>query len=227
MMPRAILTDIEGTTSAISFVHEVLFPYASRALPDYVRSHADEAEIAALLDDARQEADEPEAATERVIDILLGWIAKDVKATPLKSLQGRIWRDGYTSGAFTGHMYDDAVDGLRRWHAAGIELYVYSSGSVGAQKLIFGFSDAGDLTALFNGYFDTHVGHKQEVDSYRSIADSIGYPASDILFLSDVAAELDAARKAGMQTVQVVRDDAVVVGDHPVAHDFGEVIIGQ
>jgi enolase-phosphatase E1 len=225
MKPAAIVTDIEGTTSAISFVHDVLFPYASLALPDFVRSHAEDADIAALLDDTRQEAGEPEASTERLVEILVGWIAEDRKATPLKSLQGHIWREGYESGAFTGHVYADAVECLRRWHAAGIELYVYSSGSVGAQKLIFGFSDAGDLTPLFKGYFDTHVGHKQEVHSYRHIAENIGRPASDILFLSDVAGELDAAREAGMQTIQLARDDNVVIGDHRIARDFDEVIL--
>ena len=225
MTTRAILTDIEGTTSAITFVHDVLFPYASQALPDFVRAHSDDTDIAALLDDAREEAGEANADVERVIEILLGWIAEDRKATPLKSLQGHIWRDGYASGAFTGHMYDDAVDGLRRWHEAGMDLYVYSSGSVGAQKLIFGFSDAGDLTSLFSGYFDTHVGYKKEASSYRQIAESIGLPAAGILFLSDVAEELDAAREAGMRTTQLVRGEDVVIGDHPVARDFGEVIL--
>jgi len=225
VIPAAILTDIEGTTSAISFVHDVLFPYASDALPDYVRSHAGDADIVALLDDARHEAGEPDATTERVIEILLGWIAEDRKATPLKSLQGHIWQDGYESGAFKGHVYDDAVRGLRRWHAAGIDLYVYSSGSVGAQKLIFGHSNAGDLTSLFKGYFDTHVGHKQDVASYRHIAETIRQPADTILFLSDVASELDAARQAGMRTTQLVRDDKVVVGNHRVASDFDEVIL--
>ena len=227
MTTRAVLTDIEGTTSAITFVHDVLFPYASRALPGFVRANARDPDIAALLDDARQDANETDATTERVIEIMLAWIAEDRKATPLKSLQGHIWRDGYESGAFTGHMYDDAVDGLRRWHAAGIDLYVYSSGSVGAQRLIFGFSDVGDLTPLLNGYFDTHVGHKQETDSYRQIAETIGLPAADILFLSDVAEELDAARDAGMKTTQLVRGDDVIVGDHAVARDFGEVILDE
>ena len=225
MTTRAILTDIEGTTSAITFVHDVLFPYASRALPEFVRANAGDPDIAALLDDVRRDAGEAGANDDRVIEILLQWIAEDRKATPLKSLQGHIWRDGYESGAFTGHMYDDAVDGLRRWHAAGIDLYVYSSGSVGAQKLIFGFSDAGDLTPLFSGYFDTHVGHKKEAGSYQQIAESIRLPAADILFLSDVAEELDAARGAGMKMAQLVRDDDVVVGDHTVARDFAEVIL--
>ena len=227
MTIRAIVTDIEGTTSSISFVHDVLFPYASSQLPAFVREHGEHPEIAALLDDVRQEAGEAGATTDRVVDILQGWIAEDRKATPLKSLQGHIWRHGYENGDFTGHIYDDAVDRLRRWSVSGIDLYVYSSGSVGAQELLFGHSDAGDLRPLFKGYFDTRTGHKRESQSYREIADAIGLPAKQILFLSDVAEELDAARQAGMQTWQLVRDDAVIAGTHRIARNFDEVIIGD
>lgn len=225
MTPRAILTDIEGTTSAISFVHEVLFPYASRELADFVRTHVSDPAVAEILQDAREEAGEPDAETERIIALLLGWIAEDRKATSLKTLQGHIWRNGYESGDFTGHVYDDAVRGLHDWHDAGIPLYIYSSGSVGAQKLLFGYSDAGDLTSLFSGYFDTNTGHKQEADAYTRIAQAIGVAPAEMLFLSDVAEELDAARLAGMQTTQLVRDENVVVGDHPVAASFDDVII--
>ncbi len=225
MTVRAIVTDIEGTTSSIAFVHEVLFPYAAERLPDFVRQRKDDEEVAALLDAAREEAGEPDADTERVIEILLGWIAADRKATPLKALQGLVWRHGYEAGDFSGHVYDDAVEGLRAWARSGIGLYVYSSGSVGAQKLLFGHSDAGDLRPLFHGYFDTRIGHKRERGSYERIAGEIGLPPGEILFLSDVAEELDAARDAGMRTMQLVRDDDVVRGDHPVAHDFTEVML--
>jgi enolase-phosphatase E1 len=143
----------------------------------------------------------------------------------LKTLQGHIWKRGYEQGDFTGHMYDDAVECLRRWSADGIRLFVYSSGSVGAQKLLFGFSDAGDLTPLFEGYFDTTIGHKKEVEAYREIAKSIGEGAEDILFLSDVADELDAAHAAGMQTCQLVRTEDVEIGQHPTARNFAEVMI--
>jgi len=225
MTPRVIITDIEGTTSAISFVHEVLFPYASSELAVFVGENEDDPAIAQILEDAREEAGEPDAPTELVIEILLHWIAEDRKATPLKTLQGHIWRNGYESGDFSGHVYDDAVEGLRRWHDADIDLYVYSSGSVGAQKLLFGYSDAGDLTGLFSGYFDTNIGHKKDAGAYEAIAESIGVDPADVLFLSDVAEELDAARDAGMQTVQLVRDDAVIVGEHQVADSFDDVII--
>lgn len=223
MTVRAILTDIEGTTSSLSFVHEVLFPYASEALPGFVRDHAGDPAIAALLDDVRREAAEPDADVDRVAGILLDWIAEDRKATPLKALQGRVWEHGYASGAFTGHLYDDTARKLRDWAGQGISLYVYSSGSVQAQELLFGHSDAGDIRHLFSGYFDTRVGHKREAGSYRNIADSIGIPSADILFLSDIVEELDAAQAAGMQTTQLVRDNSVVTGAHRLAHDFDEV----
>lgn len=223
MTVRAIVTDIEGTTSSISFVHETLFPYASKALPDFVRNHKDAAVIGDILDDVRLEAGKPAADCEEIIEILQTWIAEDKKATSLKTLQGHIWKNGYESGDFSGHVYPDAVSNLQRWAADGVRLYVYSSGSVGAQKLLFGFSDAGDLQPLFRGYFDTKTGHKKEADSYRQIIHELKLPANEILFLSDVAGELDAAATAGMQTMQLVRDDTVIPGSHPIVADFDEV----
>lgn len=223
MSVSAIVTDIEGTTSSIAFVHEVLFPYAAAELPGYVRAHAGEDEIRALLDETRRDAGEPAADTERVIAILLQWIAEDRKATPLKALQGHIWRQGYEQGAFTGHIYADAVENLKRWHKAGVALYIYSSGSVAAQQLMFGNSDAGDLLPLFSGHFDTRIGHKRESASYRAIVEAVGLPADEILFLSDVVEELDAAREAGMQTLQLVREANMVTGTHDIARNFDEV----
>ena len=206
-------------------VHEILFPYARRELPAFLRSAGGDAEVAGLLDDVRAEAGEPDAPLERVIEILTGWIDEDRKATPLKALQGLVWRHGYESGAFTGHVYPDAIAGLRRWAQAGIPLYVYSSGSVGAQKLLFGYSDAGDLTPLFKGYFDTRIGMKREAASYEKIVGSLDLPAGGILFLSDVAEELDAAAAAGMQVCQLVRDEKVIPGSHRIAHDFDDVLL--
>ena len=225
MTVRAIVTDIEGTTSSIDFVHEVLFPYTSEHMPEFVRDHRSDPAVVPILDAVRTEAGEAAAGIDRVIEILLQWIDEDRKVTSLKSLQGQIWKHGYESGAFTGHMYEDAVTRLRAWATAGIDLYVYSSGSVGAQKLLFGYSDAGDLTPLFRGYFDTNIGHKREAGSYRKIVEDIGVPATDILFLSDVAGELDAAAETGMQTFQLVRDEKVVPGNHRIAHGFDEVLL--
>jgi enolase-phosphatase E1 len=187
---KAILTDIEGTTSSIAFVADVLFPYARARLADYVAAHpAETAQI--LAEVAASEPGDPVAT-------LLRWIDEDRKATPLKALQGMIWSDGYASGAFRGHIYPDAVAGLQRWHAAGIALYVFSSGSVPAQKLLFGHSEAGDLTPLFSGYFDTTTGPKREAASYAKIAEAIGIAPADVLFLSDTPEEVAAARGAGM-----------------------------
>lgn len=222
---KAIVTDIEGTTSSIDFVHEVLFPYVARAMPEFVRSHHSDPEISRLLNDVRDEIDEADADTSRLVQVLLQWMEEDRKATPLKSLQGFIWAYGYESGAFAGHVYADAVSNLRKWRERGISLYVYSSGSTRAQQLLFGHSDAGDLRPLFSGYFDTRIGGKREEASYRAIAREIGLSAAEILFLSDVAEELDAAAAAGMQTVQVVRDQTVPEGRHTAVTDFDKIRI--
>ncbi|HET6628401.1 MAG TPA: acireductone synthase, partial [Woeseiaceae bacterium] len=219
------VTDIEGTTTSIGFVHNVLFPYAAKRLPDFIREREDEPEIAGLLEDVRAQAGEPQADRERLIQVLLEWIAEDRKATPLKALQGLVWKDGYENGDFTGHVYADTAPAFRRWRERGAVLYIYSSGSVKAQQLLFGHSDAGDLRPLIAGYFDTAVGHKREADSYRTIAEQIGQPAKAILFLSDVTEELDAAASAGMRTLQLARDEPVRAGSHPLARDFTEVTI--
>jgi enolase-phosphatase E1 len=217
MAIKAILTDIEGTTSAVSFVFDVLFPYAKAHLPAYVRMHADEEQVAAQVQAVREDSGEPGADVERVIEILLDWIAEDRKATPLKALQGMVWQQGYLAGELKGHVYPDAVEALRRWHAEGFRLYVYSSGSIQAQKLIFGRSEAGDLSPLFSGYFDTTSGPKREEASYRTIASAIGVAAHEILFLSDIVEELDAAQAAGMATCGLVRNGGSLEGHANVA----------
>jgi enolase-phosphatase E1 len=214
---KAILTDIEGTTSAVSFVFDVLFPYAAKHLPDFVLAHADEPQVAEQLAAVRAEAGEVDADVERVIEILLGWIAADRKATPLKALQGMVWAEGYRAGQLKGHVYPDAVEALKRWKQRGYDLYVYSSGSIQAQQLIFGCSEAGDLTPLFSGYFDTTSGPKRDAQSYRAITQAIGCPAEEIVFLSDIVEELDAARAAGMQTVGLAREGGELAGHETVA----------
>lgn len=219
---KAILTDIEGTTSAVSFVFDVLFPYAAEHLPDFVRQHAARAEVAEQLDAVRRDANEPAADVERVIEILLGWIAEDRKATPLKALQGMVWEQGYQAGQLKGHVYPDAVEALQRWHQEGFKLFVYSSGSIQAQKLIFGCSEAGDLSPLFSGYFDTTSGPKREAQSYERIAQSIGLEAAQILFLSDIVEELDAARAAGMTTCGLAREGGELAG-HVTEDSFSQI----
>lgn len=224
-MTKAILTDIEGTTSSIRFVHDVLFPYARERMAAFVLAHADEPEVAALLDDVRREAGEA-PDLDAVIQQLIAWIDADQKVTPLKALQGMIWAAGFRNGDFTGHVYEDAVYHLKDWHAQGILLYVFSSGSVQAQRLLFGHSDAGDLTPLFSGFYDTRIGAKREASAYTAIASDIGLPPADILFLSDVEAELDAARAAGMHTLWLVRDlEPDPAAGHRQVKDFHAVAL--
>lgn len=220
-----VLTDIEGTTSSIHFVKDVLFPYARKRLPAFVETHADQPEVQHWLHEAAREAGLVEVARQDVIELLLRWIDEDRKSTALKALQGMIWRDGYAGGDYRAHVYADVPARLGAWHAAGLRLYVYSSGSVAAQKLFFGYSEAGDLTPLFSGYFDTTNGPKREAASYAKIAAAIGDEPGHVLFLSDIAEELDAARAAGMQTGWLVRAPLPLPPRprHPVYADFDAI----
>jgi enolase-phosphatase E1 len=203
-MKPVVLTDIEGTTSSISFVKDVLFPYARRQLPRFVRQHGNDPDVRRWLDAVATEHGGI-CSDEVIIETLQGWIDQDRKHTALKALQGLMWRAGYEHGDYRGHVYPDAAAALRRWHDAGHPLAVFSSGSAGAQKLLFGNSEAGDLTPLFGAFFDTEVGNKRSADAYRLIADTLGRRPEDVLFLSDVVEELDAAREAGMRTLLLDR----------------------
>lgn len=228
-MISAILTDIEGTTSSISFVKDVLFPYARRALPGFVAEHGQEPDVRRWLDIVATECGGI-CQDQMIVETLQGWIDTDRKHTALKALQGMIWEAGYRDADFTAHIYPDAAPALRAWRDAGLPLYVYSSGSVPAQKLFFGHSDAGDLTGLFSGWFDTEIGGKREAVSYARIAETIGKPAGEILFLSDVVEELDAAREAGLQTVLIDRRqdypqprEGDATHGHVRAESFGDI----
>ena len=203
MLP-VILTDIEGTTSSISFVKDVLFPYARRELPRFVAAHGHEPEVRRWLDQVALE-NGGLCQDAMIVETLQGWIDQDRKHTALKALQGMVWEAGYANADFTAPLYPDVPPALARWHAAGHALAVYSSGSVPAQKLLFAHTDSGDLTGLFSGWFDTAIGGKREADSYARIAQALDTAPGDILFLSDVVAELDAAREAGMRTVLLDR----------------------
>lgn len=220
MAPRAVLTDIEGTTTAIAFVKDRLFPFAAEALDGFLAAQGDTPEVAAILAEVRALAPDTPPA-----EALRGWMAADAKLGPLKALQGLIWEAGYADGRLRGHLWPDVAGCLRAWAAGGVVLAVYSSGSVGAQKLLFGHSEAGDLTGLFAGFFDTRVGGKRERASYAAIAAALGLAPGAVLFLSDVAEELDAAAAAGMAACQLVRpaDGTVAAGRHPVAADFPAV----
>ena len=223
-MIRVILTDIEGTTSSISFVHEVLFPYSAEHMARFVREGAaDTPEVREQLDAVAHASGVDRDDVEGLIEVLNTWIREDRKETALKALQGMLWEQGYQQGAFRGHIYDDAAEYLQRWHDRGLRLFVYSSGSVKAQKLIFGFSEAGDLTPFFSGYFDTRIGGKKESASYSNIVNELGVEPRTVLFLSDVEAELKAAEEAGMRTVWLVREGELPETERAVATDFARV----
>ncbi len=222
MSIRAIVTDIEGTTSSIDFVRDVLFPYARKRLPAFVETHADQSEVRHWLHEAAREAGVIEAPRQAIIEMLLRWIDEDRKSTALKALQGMIWKQGYEAGDYRAHLYPEVAARLRQWRADGLRLYVYSSGSVEAQQLFFRYSEAGDISAVFSGYFDTQTGAKREVESYRRIADAIGENPVHLLFLSDIVEELDAAAAAGWHTVWLLRDPSVppVNPRHRVVRNF-------
>jgi enolase-phosphatase E1 len=223
---RYILTDIEGTTTSISFVHDVLFPYAAEHLPAWVRAHREEDRVRTVLAQvaetvkAEQGLETDEA---QQIDWLLRWIKEDRKHGALKALQGWLWKEGYAAGAFHSHVYPDVAPALERWKQQGLKMGVYSSGSVPAQRLLFGHTTVGDLQPYFSDYFDTAVGHKREVGSYKNIQKALGLPAEDILFLSDIPEELDAAKAAGMQVRQLLRPGTVAAERHPGASSFAQI----
>lgn len=219
---RAIITDIEGTTSRISFVTDILFPYAKAHLPAFIQREQQQPAVAAELDAIRRLLGQPAASTDDCIAALLDWIAADKKLTPLKTLQGMVWQHGYQQGHFQGHIYPDAAAQLRHWQQQGIQLYVYSSGSVQAQQLLFQYSEAGDLRPLFSGYFDTRIGAKQETASYAAILQHLQLPSNQVLFLSDVPAELDAAAKLGIATVQLIREQQAP-SQHQRAENFYQI----
>lgn len=220
MPVRLVVTDIEGTTSPIAFVHDVLFPFAAAELGPFLAARGADPAVAAVLADvsARAPGEAPEAALRR-------WMAADEKVTPLKTLQGMIWEAGFRDGRLCGRLWPDVAPRLSAWHAGGVRLAVFSSGSVAAQKLLFGFSDAGDLAPLFDGFFDTTTGPKREAASYRAIVSALRAAPAETLFLSDLAAELDAAAEAGLATCQLVRagDGTRPGARHPAAADFAAV----
>ena len=221
---KAVVTDIEGTTTSISFVADVLFPYARERIAQFVRDHAVDADVAAEIAAVRQQSSEPDASLERVGEILVSWIDQDLKITPLKTLQGIIWRVGYEDGSLKGHLYPEVAARLRGWKASGVQLSVYSSGSEAAQKLLFGFSEAGDLTPLFSHFFDTRIGGKREPASYEHIKQALNLPGDQILFLSDIVQELDAASAAGVKAIALDRQCiGEGFGAHPVVNNFDQI----
>lgn len=226
----AVVLDIEGTTSATGFVVDVLYPYSRSRFGALLNERADDPDVARSVAQVRAELGDPEADAAAVEKALNAWLDDDVKATPLKTLQGIIWSEGFARGDLVSHFYDDVVPELRAWHAAGTSLYVYSSGSVAAQRAWFTNSPEGDLTSLISGLYDTeNAGPKQEPESYRRIAEATGIEPARLLFLSDRPGELDAARAAGWHAVGIRRPGEPYyeqgVGDHAEAGAFDEITI--
>jgi enolase-phosphatase E1 len=242
--PRLYLLDVEGTTSPISLVSEQLFPYARRHLRAYLQEHWQVAEVqgdlALLLEESRAERDEKQilrfaqddkpgggdgpfvgaAELDSVIAYLDWLMDRDRKSTALKSLQGKIWKAGFEAGELVGTVFPDVPEALARWTAGGARIAIYSSGSVEAQRLLFQHSSTGDLTPFLAGYFDTRAGAKTSAASYAAIAAAMGVAAGEILFISDLVRELDAAREAGCLTRLSMRE-----GNQPVAGENGHVTL--
>ena len=239
---RAILLDIEGTTTPIDFVFKILFPFASAHVDDFLRGQVQDAEIAALLEELRQS---------HQVDVAIGapawtdgtnedkiasasryvrWLIKqDSKLTPLKTLQGKIWGKGFRSGELKGEVYPDVAPAFARWKVQGRRIAIFSSGSVLAQKLLFSHSTAGDLSSFLDGYFDTTTGSKRKPESYKKIAGAIGVQPTGILFVSDVGEELDAAHAAGMKTAHSLRPGIPALEDlrHREIRSFDEILPAQ
>jgi len=236
---RAILLDIEGTTTPVDFVYSRLFPFARARLEPFLRANRERNDVRADLEALRREhaaeqpapdlppwRDESADARERSALAYLLWLMdRDRKSTALKSIQGKIWETGYRSGELQGEVYPDVLPALQRWSAQQRTIAIFSSGSVLAQKLLFSHSTAGDLTRYISAHFDTTTGAKQDEQSYHRIADALSQPPADVLFCSDVVAELDAARGAGVATVLCVRPGAPAPHNnpHPIVRSFNEV----
>jgi enolase-phosphatase E1 len=216
---RTVLCDIEGTTSSLSFVHDVLFPLSYDRMEDFIKENWNSDLIHQEIHQIKSE--DPD----EVVRTLRSWIKEDRKEGALKSIQGKIWKDAFESGKIRGHVYGDVPPNFREWLNSGIQICIFSSGSIEAQKLLFRYSEAGDLSQFISCYFDTTTGPKRESSSYKKIASELSVPAANILFLSDVQSELDAARNAGMQTTQLLRELATPknFSGHPIVNSFDEI----
>jgi enolase-phosphatase E1 len=218
---KYILTDIEGTTSSVHFVYEVLFPYFNEHINELTQ-HAQVNEVKQAFSEVRElaalEDGKHLTTTEEVLAYIKKWSEDDRKITPLKTLQGIIWKRAYETGAITGHVYEDVPTALNQWRAQGLKIGVFSSGSIAAQKLLFRYSDFGDLSGHFSNHFDTNTGSKKEAATYQKIAQFLGLAPEQILFLSDIVAELASAEEIGMQTLQLLRPGTIAAWPHTVSH---------
>ncbi len=217
-MIRAVLCDIEGTTTSLSFVHDVLFPLSREKMDSHVGENWTSPEFQPLLDQLKKQTPVENPSPSDIVSLLHAWIDADKKEGILKQIQGKIWKEAFESGQLRSHIYPDVPVNWAEWKTRGLKIYIYSSGSIEAQQLLFRYSEAGDLTLFIDGYFDTTTGPKKEAESYKKIASTLTLDPAEIIFLSDVPAELDAAREAGMQTVQLVRDPP-----HLIVTTFDEI----
>jgi enolase-phosphatase E1 len=228
---KAILLDIEGTTTPIDFVHKTLFPYAKAKISAYVHANYDSlaTEIAQIEFERAADENYPnrlEIASPNSITAYLEYLIDiDRKSTPLKTIQGKIWQEGYESGELLSEVFDDVPRAFKRWKDADKTIAIYSSGSVLAQQMLFRYTTHGDLTPFISNYFDTNTGHKRESASYSKIAEEINFSPGEISFISDITEELDAAAEAGIETLLSVRDgDAPVLSKvHRAVRNFDEV----
>ncbi|WP_298440866.1 acireductone synthase [uncultured Ferrimonas sp.] len=220
---QAIIVDTAGTTTDFAFIKEVLFQYSAKALPTFLQEHENDFSVATLLQDVRRLSGRNDADLAELTSLLLEWIEQDNKATPLKTLQGLIWQQGYLQGDFKGHVFADAATALQQWQGEGKRLYSYSSSSADAQELLFRYSDQGDLSNLFYGHFDTNLGQKKTVQAYKNILNTVSLWPRQVLYVSDDLEELNAAAEAGLQTMQIVRTDNLFTGKHSVHSDFSSI----
>jgi len=226
MALRGILLDIEGTIIPVAFVKDILFPYAKKHMASFLAEHQTDEAVCRWAGEC-QETIAHESGTrpsyDKLADLLNEWIENDRKHQGLKALQGRLWEEGYRTGVFVPKLYDDVAPSLRRWRLAGLQLGVYSSGSVEAQRLLLAHTTEGNLTSLCSDFFDTGMGSKREPASYRRIAACLGLHSEETLFLSDVELELDAATAAGLQAIHVVRPGTTPSTRHPTCATFDDV----
>jgi len=214
-MTKVVLIDIEGTIAPISFVKNVLFPYSKKNLPEFLEKNINQSLIQKIIKEI-ENIEGRKLTLNETIEILTKWIEEDKKITPLKELQGLIWKKGFEKGTLKSPIYNDAYEMISKWKKDGKKLYIYSSGSVKAQKLFFKYTEKGDLLNLFNGHFDTKIGNKKEPSSYLRISQQIRTKPEEITFLSDSPEEITSAAEAGMKVYRIVRPtDAEYISNFP------------
>lgn len=221
-----VLMDIEGTTTPIDFVKKILFPYSKIHLPKLIQEQSQDPQVKEYLNQVAQELQTESSGSvdqKKAIQTLLQWVDEDRKHSALKKLQGMVWKKGYFDGDYTAPLYEDVIPCWKKWRKQEKSLAIYSSGSIKAQKLLFQFTNEGDVRSYLSDYFDTSSGQKKESQSYQNIAESLQIAPQKILFLSDIAEELDAAKLTGMKTIQLVRPGTSACSQHEAVSTFEEI----